>query len=438
MAASITVDQQKLVLNAFAATFQNNLLAKDVVTWKQYNTEMDDRNGLKVAEQVGPRYVSTRTTSGVQDLSSGVQNSVFGSEMFTVQDVFGSSMGWADFVKIRDIGDARESEALNNAATNLAETIDAYILGVAQLCANNEVGTAGSNISTYADVATAYTRLKKEGVDDSDLRLILNYDDAQSLGSNVLQLAAPDSLVTGTYRNGFTGQVSGIPTMFTQQLSQIVPGTRTNGTVAGANQNVNYKDVAVSAANGQYMTQTIALAGLGANATIKDGEIFTIGTAGTSVFAYDNRKHQALGHLQQFRVIGNATADGTGAATVRIFPAIIIDDGSSITGDLAVNRAHATVSVAPANGAVVTFRGTASTAYTPRVMLRKDAIIVNTADLIMPATGTASRKALTKVPLSVRMWQDSTFSTGEHRIRFDVALTANVKERRRAVRVNGA
>src|SRR5688500_1280414 len=105
--ATITVNQQSLVLNAFAAYFQNNLLAKDLVTWKQYDSEMNDRNGLKVVEQVGPRYNVTRTTSGVADLTAGVQDTVFGSEIFTVQDVFGSSMGWGDFVKIRDINDAR-------------------------------------------------------------------------------------------------------------------------------------------------------------------------------------------------------------------------------------------------------------------------------------------------------------------------------------------
>jgi hypothetical protein len=73
--------------------------------------------------------------------------------------------------------------------------------------------------------------------------------------------------------------------MFTQQLSNITPGTRTNGTVSGANQNVNYSAVAVSGAPGQYMTQTINLAGLGAAGTVKDGEVFTI----ANVFAYDNR-----------------------------------------------------------------------------------------------------------------------------------------------------
>lgn len=436
--ATITVDQSRLVLNAFAAQFQNNLLAKDVVTWKKYNTEMSDLNGLQVSEQVGPRYVVTRSTSGVQDLTSGVQDSVFGAETFTVKDVFGSSMGWDDFVKIRDIGEARESEALKNAATQLAEVIDAYILGVAQLAPNNEVGTVGNAVTTYADVTAAYVRLKKEGVDDADLRMILNFDDVAALGANVLGLAAPDSLVTGTYRNGFTGAVSGIPTMFTQQMSNLTPGTRAASGAAqidGASQNVNYSAVAKSATNGQYLTQTLAIKNLTVGHTIKDGEVFTA----AACFAYDNRKHQALAHLQQFRVIGNYTADGAGkVAAMRIFPAMILDDGTSTTGDNAVNRAHATVSAAPADAGAIIWRGVASTAYLPRVMLKKDMIQINTADLILPATGTAQRKALTKVPLSVRMWQDSTFATGKHQVRFDVALTANVRDRRHGVRMNGA
>lgn len=427
--ATITVDQQKLVLNAFAATFQNALLAKDIVTWKKYDTEMDDRNGLKVSEQVGPRYNVTRTTSGVNDLTAGVQDSVFGSEQFTVQDVFGSSMGWGDFVKIRDIGEARESVALANAATNMAEQIDAYILKTAQLAANNEVGTsaAASQVKTLGDVLKAYTRAKKEGIPDANLKLVLPYDDKEALANTLVAYPATDALSTGAFRNGFSGEIGGVPTMFTQQLSTLTTGTRTNGTVAGAAQNVNYASVAVSGAPGQFLTQTFLLAGLGAAATIKDGEVFTI----ANVFAYDNRKQQVQTHLQQFRVIGDATADGAGAATVRIFPAIVIPNGGA-------NTAHATVGTAPANGAVVTFQAAAGVTYMPRLMLDKNLIQVNTADLIMPATGMAKRKSLTQLPLSIRMWQDSTFATGNHQVRFDVALTANVRDRRYGVRVAGS
>lgn len=424
--ATITVDQQKLVLNAFAATFQNNLLATDLVTWKKYDTEMDDRNGLKVSEQVGPRYNVTRTTSGVNDLTAGVQDSVFGSEQFTVQDVFGSSMGWGDFVKIRDIGEARESVALANAAVNMSEQIDAYILKTAQLAANNEVGTsaAGSQVKTLGDVLKAYTRAKKEGIPDANLKLVLPYDDKEALANTIIAYPATTELGQTTFRSGFAGEIGGIPTMFTQQLSNLTTGTRTNGAI-GAGQNVNYSSVAVSGAPGQFLTQTVNLTGLGAAATIKDGEVFTVALQ----FAYDNRKQQVQTHLQQFRVIGDAVADGAGAATVRIFPAMIIPNGGA-------NTAHATVGTAPAG--VVTWQAAAGVTYMPRVMLDKNLIQVNTADLIMPATGTAHRKSLTKLPVSIRMWQDSTFATGEHRVRFDVALTANVRDRRFGVRVAGS
>lgn len=426
--ATVTVDQAKLVMNAFAATFQNNLLAKDVVSWRQYDSEMDDRNGLKVVEQVGPRYNITETTDGVKDLSAGVQDSVFGSEQFVVNKTFGSSMGWGDFVKIRDIGEARESVAIKNAATNLAEKIDAYILRTAVLAANNEVGTAGSAVADLNDVLTGYERLKEEGVEDSDLRMVLSYADKTALANTLVAYPATDSLSTQAFRRGFEGEIGGIPTMFTQQLAMITPGTRTNGAVNGAGQNHDYSTVAVSGSPGQYLTGTIAVDGLGAAGTVKDGEIFTI----ANVNAWDNRLGASLGRLQQFRVVGDHTADGTGAiASLRIFPAIIVQ------GDGDVNTAHAVVDSTPADNAVITWRGTASTAYKPRGIIQKEAIVVNTADLILPASDTAMRKQLTKVPLSVRMWRASDFDTGAHSIRFDVALTANVRERRRVLRLNG-
>jgi hypothetical protein len=426
--ATVSVKQNALVLNAFAAIFQNNLVASDLVTWRQYDGEMNDRNGLQVVEQIAPRYNVTETADGVKDLTSGVQDTAFGSEIFKVNRTFGTDMGWGDFVKIRDIDDARESQALKSAAQRLAEYIDAYILRTAMLASNNWTGTAaGVTVAGYDDVATAYTRLKEEGVDDSDLRMVLSYADRQALAETVIAYPATDSLATNAYRKGFSGEVNGIPTVFTQQLPTLTTGTRA-GTplIAGAAQNVNYVDVMHSAAPGQFMTQTLNIDGLGASQTVKDGEVFTI----ANVNAWDNRAGASQARLQQFRVVGDATANGSGAITVRIFPAIIVQ-GSG------VNNAHATVDAAPADNAAITWVGSASTAYKPRAIIQKEAIVVNTAQLIMPATGTATRKSLTRVPLSVRMWQHSDFNTGAHSVRFDVALTANVRERRRVVRLNG-
>jgi hypothetical protein len=149
------------------------------------------------------------------------------------------------------------------------------------------------------------------------------------------------------------------------------------------------------------------------------------------VFAWDNRKQQVLPHLQQFRVIGDTTADGAGAvAALRIFPAIII-------GDTNQNSAHRTVNIAPADNAVITFRGTASTAYTPRMIIQKPAIIMSTMDLPSSFTDTNDRVSLTKVPMSVRMWKHTDFNTGDQSVRFDCVVTGNVRDRRRVIRFNG-
>jgi hypothetical protein len=427
--ATVTVDQAKLVLNSFAAIFQNNLISKELVTFNKHKSEMNDRNGLTVVEQVTPDYTTTFTDAAVADLSSGVQNTTFGSEQYRLRNVVGTSMGWDDFVKIRDIGDARESEAIKAAALRLAHDIDAYILRFAALASNNWLGDGVAPVSTWDDVASAYTRLKEEGCeDDSMLRAVLTYGDKQALGKDIVETIGTNigNVGDGVYRSGWQGSIAGIATTFTQQLPSFTVGTRnqnsslTNGTAESTG---TYEDYCISSGPGRYLTQNLTMnIGTGAR-TIKDGEVFTI----AGVFAYDNRAKKALGHLQQFRVVGDVNAANGTSATVRVYPAII------------TSGPFRTVAQAPANTAAVTFIGAASAVLQPRFIANKGAIVVHTADLIVPATGIAMRKQLTKLPLSVRMWQDSKFETGEHRVRFDVAIEPNVAAngRRRLVRLNG-
>lgn len=201
---AVVVDQAKLVLNTFAAIFQNNLVSQDLVSWHQYDGEYEDRNRLLISEQVGPRFAVTQTVSGVQDLTAGTQDVVFGSEQFTVNRVFGSSMGWGDFVKIRDINEARESLSIKNAAMQLSEQIDAYVLKFIAMSANNWTGTPGNNIATFDNVANGYTRLKEEGCSDEDLRAILTYNDKQALGSAIVtNNASLPNIGDDVYRSAF-------------------------------------------------------------------------------------------------------------------------------------------------------------------------------------------------------------------------------------------
>jgi len=428
--ATVTVDQAKLVLKSFAAIFQNNLVSKDLVTWNKHTGEMNDRNGLTVVEQVTPDYSTTFTDESVADLSSGVQDTTFGSEQYRLRNVVGTSMGWGDFVKIRDIGDARESEAIKAAALRLAHDIDAYILRFAALASNNLLGDGSSNVSTWDDVAAGYTRLKQEGCeDDSMLRAIMAYEDKQALGRDIVETNVTGNLTglgNGVYRSGWQGSIAGIPTTFTQQLPSFTVGTRQTAsalTAGTADSAGAYEDYCISGAPGQYLTQILNMDIGAGSETIVDGEVFTI----AGVFAWDNRAKKALPHLQQFRVVGNFTAS-IGAVAPRVYPAIV------------TSGPFQTVSAAPENTAVVTFVGAPGAVLKPRFLANKGAVCVHTMDLIVPATGISMRKELTKLPMSVRMWQDSKFETGEHRVRFDVAMEPNIvaNARRRLVRINGS
>jgi hypothetical protein len=436
-----TAPQAKLVLNMFAYQLQNNLVTSQAVTWNEMDNEFDDRNALAVVEQISPRYRVTRTENGVRNLTAGTDGTIFGGERFQVTGTFNANMGWGDFLKITTIGEARENKALMGAVTSMAEQIDAYILSIATLASNNWVGTPGANIAQHLDAAQAYTRLKEEGVTDNDLAYVMNHTDQMLLGDQVIKLPAPDGMSTTAFREGFSGQLGGVKTLFTNQLPVLTVGTRATtgaGAVNGANQNVDYAAVAdQSNFQGRYLSQTIALDGFAANATVRAGEVFTI----PGVFAYDNRK-QALvqpARLQQFTVIEDATATAGGViAALRISPAIIVP-GSGAGDNVAINTAHATVSAAPADNAVLTFLGAPSANLAPRLLIQKEAIVVNTAKLVMPAnTPDAMRRRLPRIPLSVRMWPHSDFNTGDHGVRFDVAMNANIRDRRKLTRVNGA
>lgn len=434
---AVTAEQQKLVLNSFAMVLQNNLVSADAATWNEYDGEMDDRNGLQVLEQITPRYNITRTENGVKDLSAGTDGTVFGSELFEVTGTFNANMGWGDFVKIKTIGQARESKALLGAATSLAEKIDAYIMQIATLGSADWLGDGITSVDEWVDAAAAYTRLKENGVDDSELSYIMNYTDKMKLGDQVVKLPGPDAMSTSTFRKGFTGELDGIKTMFTNQLPVMTTGTRlatAEALINGANQFVNYADVAkAGTVNGRHMTQNLVLDTAGTK-TYKAGEVFTL----PGVFAYDNRKQAPVtpARLQQFTVIADATAVA-GAVTLVIFPAIIVP-GSGAGDNININTAHATVTAAPADNAVLTFLGAPSTALSPRLLIQKPAVVVNTVPLILPASDTSMRRRLTKIPLTVRMWQHSDFYTGAHGVRFDVALNANIRERLRTARFNGS
>lgn len=434
---AISAPQSLLIIKSIMSTLRNNLAASDLVEWEMHSAEMNDRNGFVISEQVGPEYTITETTGAVADLTSGVQDTVFGSQTFTLNRVFGMSLGASDIEHVTSFDKARNARALNNGVARLASRIDAHVFDVAAKAFPFSTGDWGTDITDPEEFAQARTKLAEASIEsDMDLNGVITHRDRQKLAKFIYtDNASLSSEGTRAMRRGFSGMLDGIPLKASNQLGRITTGSRTNGAIAGAAQDVDYTAVADAGSNaGRYMTQTLDLDGLGAAGTVKAGEVFSI----AGVTAWDPEIGQARPFAAQFTVLADATADGVGAATVTIFPAIIVQTGTST-----VNNAHATVDAAPANDAVVTWEGSASTTYTPRVMWKKEAVVAHSAPLILPYTGQGFRRTLAEAerdgqaPVMPRLWLYSDPNTGAHKARVDMFVEAQVRNRFQGIKFFG-
>jgi hypothetical protein len=420
---------------------ENTLVASKLMRWMDRgSSKIGPLNKFQVIERVPPRYNARRTTGSVASLAGGKQDTAVGSEIFQLNSLIGYDFEDEDFSRIRDLDMAMKDERLRSIGRNAGEDVDADVLSFTVRAGNNQTGTSGTAVNSIEALQEGYVRLKEEGVQDGTVMAVLSYSDYPALSKYLLESVTANRNTQETILGTLDGSVKdllGMKVMFTQQLPVQTAGTRTNGAVNGATQNVNYTAVASSqTTNGLFLTQTISVDGLGANATVEDGAIFTI----AGVFAWDNRKKASIGRLQQFRTIGAFTATAGGAVTaLRIFPAIIVQNSTLIGAD-GVNRANATVNSAPADNAVITFEQAAGTSHLVRALVAREAVRIETAMLENLPSGENSTRKMKGVPLTLRAHRYSTGDTGVVTTRFDTAYQANVEPygRCKIVRVNGS
>jgi hypothetical protein len=217
------------------------------------------------------------------------------------------------------------------------------------------------------------------------------------------------------YREADLGSIAGVPTFMTQNAPTLTTGTRTNGTVAGANQNVTY-----SGAQANTYTQTLNVAGLGAAGTVAAGEVFTL----AGVNAVNPVTKVSYSYLQQFVVTAAATADGAGAAALTISPAIIS------------SGAFQTVSATPANAAVLTWLGSASTSYVQNQFIHRNAHALCVVPMERPPGSVdCARESYKGLSVRVIPYYDGTNDVSNWRL--DILYGVKTIDPRLATRVSG-
>jgi hypothetical protein len=260
------------------------------------------------------------------------------------------------------------------------------------------VGTAGTTPSTFANLGAPAVRLDKGAVPSEDRKLVLNPDAAFNVADMLKGLYNPE-LVKGAVRGKSMGPIAGLETYQDQNVKTHTVGTwGTTPLVAGGSQSVTYAN-----ASHTYGTtsQSLNIDGLTATTgTVKAGDRFTI----AGVYAVNPVSKDTLSVLQEFVVQADATADGTGAATLTISPAII------------TSGAFQTVSAAPADNAAIT-RVAAN--YVANLAFHKNAFGLVTVPLELP-DGAAFKARQSDNGFSVRVVKDYDIDNDVDIIRLDI------------------
>ena len=226
------------------------------------------------------------------------------------------------------------------AGLRLSAQIDSDIYQAVALQGANVIKKVGA--FTWDDGATAEAVLISKGMPmGSSRKLFMNPFDYKDVAKDLGNRAYLRDTTLDAYERSKVPGIAGFDTFRTDNLANLAAVGTVTGTTLGAS--ASFTPTAMTGdlpTDNRRMTITVA----GANiANIKNGDSFTIGSAGTAVNAVHNITKDDTGQLQTFRVIS-----GGGTASLVITPAIVA------TGP------YQNVSQAGANGAAITFLNTAS------------------------------------------------------------------------------
>ena len=279
----------------------------------------------------------------------------------------------------------------------LANQVDSDLLNLYRNV-SQYVGTAGTTPSTFANLGAPAVRLDKGAVPSEDRRLVLDPSAAFNVSDMLKSLYNPE-LVKGAIRGKSMGPIAGLQTYMDQNVKTHTPGTwGATPLVKGAAQNVTY---AAAAHTYGSTSQTLLVDGFTVTTgTAKAGDRFTL----AGVYAINPVSKAALSTLQEFVVQVDATADGSGNASLVISPAII------------TSGAFQTVSAVPADNAVIT---PVITPYVANLAFHKNAFGLVTVPLAMP-DGANWKARESHNGYSVRVVKDYDIENDVDIIRLDI------------------
>lgn len=378
------------------------ILENNLVFTKQVRRDFDDsfgRAGAKIGTVLNirkPARYSGRTGQGlsIEDATETqvplVLNTQRGVDIaFTSQDL---ALSIDDF-KERFIRPAIANVANNIDFDGLQQYLNIY----------NTIGTPGSVPNALLTYLQAGQRMDEEAAPRDNLRALVISPAMQATIVDSLKGLFQDSTeIARQYEEGTMGRSIGYKWSMDQNV-----GINTTGVLGGTPTVTN---------GGQTGATLVTGAWTAAAATrLKKGNVFTIGSGATGVFAVNPQSKQSTGALRQFVATTDGASDGAGAMTINISPAIVVSGPfQNVTGQTGAITG-------PANGATINVLGAASTASPQGLAFHKDAFALGCADLPLPGgVDMAARVSDKQVGLSIRLVRAYDINTDRFPTRIDV------------------
>jgi coat protein Gp5 len=213
----------------------------------------------------------------------------------------------------------------------------------------NEVGTPGTVPSSFSSLANVGQRADEEAWPQDGRVLILNPAAYWSMANGLSGLFVVS--VAEPALKGFLAAIANFEIYMDQNIqSQTVGAYAGTGVVNGANQ---------TGSNLVTNGWTASITGL-----LNVGDVITV----AGVNAINPKNRTTTGSLRNFVVTAAVNSDGSGNATIPIYPSI------TPAAPLPSGSPYATVTASPASGAAITVKGTASTSYAQNLGFVRDCI----------------------------------------------------------------
>jgi hypothetical protein len=346
-----------IIAKGAAKVFEDNLMFCKSIA-KADESDFDGKNGYKSGQTINVNLPMRSIPTSAFDQTSTIQDIVETTKPLTLNIISSqafevNSLEFATELALSSV----MTRIIKPAAVSMAHDFENKVLAQATDAIFNSAGTAGSNTFDVDVILEARQKMNEALCPkNSDERFFLFNSRAGRAAVNARKgLFQSSTEIAKQYKEGYVGVADGF-----NWLESEMTQNHTNGN------DIVFEVRTTVSTQGQ---STLVVEGLTTTTgTVTKGTVFTV----AGVKKVHPQTKETLDELQQFVVTADATADGSGYATLSISPAMYT------SGTLK------NIASFPQDGDAITPVGAASTAYRQNIAFHKNSFRLATVPLIMP------------------------------------------------------